>query len=61
VIEPTPAITRKELRPMLTVDCPLCDAPAPYDSDAEALDCPACAIRLDLAADTPVADLAAAA
>jgi hypothetical protein len=36
---------------MLLVDCPLCATSAPYDTDAEELDCPACDVRLALAAD----------
>ncbi len=46
---------------MFIVECPLCDAPAPYDADADTLDCPACSIRLALAADLPHRELAAAA
>jgi hypothetical protein len=38
-----------EFRPMLYVDCPLCDAPAPFDTTVDAMDCPACAVRLELA------------
>jgi hypothetical protein len=52
--------TSPEARPMLLVDCPLCEAPAPLEAEAGALDCPACGIHLEIAADaTPV--LAAAA
>jgi uncharacterized Zn finger protein (UPF0148 family) len=36
---------------MLLVDCPLCDAPALVDTDAGELDCPRCAVRLELAPD----------
>jgi hypothetical protein len=61
VVEAERATTCQEICMMLTVDCPLCDTPAPYDTDADTLDCPACAIRLDIAADAPVAELAAAA
>jgi primosomal protein N' len=45
---------------MATVDCPLCDAAASYDEDAAVLDCPVCAIRLELAADEPLVLAAAA-
>jgi len=45
---------------MLLVDCPLCEAPAPLDADADTLDCPACGIRLELAVE-PAPTLAAAA
>jgi hypothetical protein len=54
-------ITILEMHPMLFVDCPLCDAPAPLDLDAAALDCPVCAVRLPLAPDELLAELAAAA
>jgi hypothetical protein len=43
------------------VDCPLCDAPSPYDADADTLDCAACAIRLELAVEDGATELAAAA
>ena len=46
---------------MLFADCPLCDEPAPLDLESGALDCPACAIRFDLADDPPLPELAAAA
>ena len=36
---------------MLLVDCPLCDAPSPFDQEDDALDCPRCSVRLDLASD----------
>jgi len=52
--------TRPETGPMLLVDCPLCEAPAPLDADADTLDCPACGIRLELAVE-PAPTLAAAA
>jgi hypothetical protein len=45
---------------MLLVDCPLCDGPAPIDAALTMLDCPACGVALELAADEP-ATLAAAA
>jgi hypothetical protein len=38
-----------EATPMLFADCPLCDAPAPLDLESGVLDCPACAVRLELA------------
>ena len=36
---------------MLFADCPLCDEPAPVDVAAGALECPTCAVRVELAAD----------
>jgi endogenous inhibitor of DNA gyrase (YacG/DUF329 family) len=39
---------------MLTVECPLCDATASYDEDAAVLDCPICAVRIELAVETPM-------
>jgi hypothetical protein len=54
------AMTRQEAQPMLFTECPLCDAHAPLDVEAGALDCPACAIRLELVPDA-VTELAAAA
>jgi uncharacterized Zn finger protein (UPF0148 family) len=46
---------------MMTVDCPLCDAPARYEDVPGTLECPACDITLEIA-ETPVSpDLAAAA
>ena len=50
----TAAITRREVHPMLLVDCPLCDTPTPFDLEDASLDCPACAVRLELAADEAV-------
>ena len=45
---------------MLTVECPLCDAPAPLDADAGILACESCDIALDLAPDdAPTLPLAA--
>ena len=45
---------------MLIVDCPCCDGPAPFDAEVGSLECDACGVRLELAADdAPV--LAAAA
>jgi hypothetical protein len=46
---------------MTTIDCPLCDGPARLDDTEVALDCPACAVRIELAADPGPADLPAAA
>ncbi len=45
---------------MITVDCPLCDAPAPYDESAGLLECPACEVALEVA-ETPAAPHLAAA
>lgn len=45
----TPA--RPEAKPMVTVECPLCDAPVPFDTEAAALACDACGIALEVAAD----------
>jgi hypothetical protein len=46
---------------LLFADCPLCDGPAPVDLEIGAVDCPACAIRFDLADDPTLPELAAAA
>jgi|APDOM4702015118_1054815.scaffolds.fasta_scaffold1814300_1 uncharacterized Zn finger protein (UPF0148 family) len=46
---------------MLFADCPLCDAPAPLDLASGALDCPACAVRLELADEPMRRELAEAA
>lgn len=46
---------------MLVVDCPLCDAPAPFDADHSSLDCPVCQVRLELAPEIELPELAAAA
>ena len=46
---------------MLFADCPLCDAPAPVDLSSGVLDCPACAVRLELPGDAAAPELAAAA
>ena len=35
---------------MLIVDCPLCERPAPFDAEDDALECDACGVRLELAA-----------
>ncbi len=45
----TPA--SEKATPMLTVECPLCDGPAPFDADAGTLACAACGVALDLAPD----------
>ena len=46
---------------MLFADCPLCDEPAPFDLETGVLDCPACAIRLDLTDNPGLPELASAA
>jgi hypothetical protein len=46
---------------MLLVECPICATPAAYDTDVDELDCPCCNVRLALAVDVPVAELALAA
>ncbi len=61
VIATSTSFTRPEAHQMLFVDCPLCDAPAPFDQDAAALDCPVCTVRLELAPDQARSELAAAA
>jgi hypothetical protein len=43
-----------EARPMLFVDCPLCERPAPFDTERDALDCDACGAHLEIAADAHV-------
>ena len=45
----TAAITHPEAHAMLLVDCPLCDTASPFDPEDGALDCPRCAVRLDVA------------
>jgi hypothetical protein len=45
---------------MLLVDCPICDGPAPLDAALTTLDCPACGVSFELAADEPVVLAAAA-
>lgn len=45
----TPA--HSEAPAMLTVECPLCDAPAPFDADAGVLACDGCGVALELAPD----------
>jgi hypothetical protein len=44
-----------EASPMTIVDCPLCERPAPFDTEAEALECDACGVRLELARDDAAA------
>ena len=39
---------------MLFVDCPLCERPAPFDAERDALDCAAAASHLEIAADEQV-------
>ena len=46
--------TNPEASPMLIVDCPLCERPAPFDTDHEALECEACGVRLEMADDAQV-------
>jgi hypothetical protein len=50
VMNPTPM----ETHPMLIVDCPLCERPAPFEAEEDALDCDGCGVRLQLAAADPV-------
>ena len=47
----TPPIHRihSETGPMLFADCPFCLQPVPLDVAAGTMDCPACAVRLELA------------
>jgi hypothetical protein len=47
----TAATIHPEAHPMLLVECPLCDTAAPFDPEDDALDCPRCAVRLEVAAD----------
>jgi hypothetical protein len=46
---------------MLFAECPLCDEPARVDLETGGLDCPACAIRFELADDPGLPEFAAAA
>ena len=39
---------------MLLIDCPLCDTASPFDPEDDALDCPRCAVRLEVAAGRPL-------
>jgi uncharacterized paraquat-inducible protein A len=41
-----------EAHAMLLVDCPLCDTASPFNPEDDALDCPRCAVRLEVAQDT---------
>jgi hypothetical protein len=45
---------------MLLVDCPLCDTASAFDPDDDALDCPHCDVRLEVARDEawPLAEAA---
>jgi len=45
------ATSNPEAHAMLLVDCPLCDTASQFDPEDDALDCPRCAVRLDVAAD----------
>ena len=47
----TAATSSQEATTMLLVDCPLCDTASPFDQEDDVLDCPRCAVRLDLARD----------
>jgi endogenous inhibitor of DNA gyrase (YacG/DUF329 family) len=53
-------IEPQEIRLVITVDCPLCDAPARVVEDDAVLDCPGCGARLALAPDDAPALAAAA-
>jgi primosomal protein N' len=46
---------------VIIVDCPLCEAPAPFHPDTSTLECEACAVQLELADDPAAVRLAAAA
>jgi hypothetical protein len=50
-----PASSIRRTIAMLLVDCPLCDTASPFDTDDDALDCPRCDVRLELAQDAPAA------
>jgi len=39
---------------MLIVDCPLCERPAPFDTEREALHCDVCGVELELADDAAI-------
>ena len=56
-----PQPSRQETGPVLLVDCPLCDLPAPLDEGSGTLDCTACGVRLDGAPDPEPLVLAPAA
>lgn len=54
------APAQPEAHRMVTVECPLCDAPAPFDAEAGILACDACSVSLELAPDeAPTVPLAA--
>jgi uncharacterized paraquat-inducible protein A len=53
-VTPTVLATTRRNVPMMLVDCPLCDTASPFDADDDALDCPRCDVRLDLARDEAV-------
>jgi hypothetical protein len=40
---------------MLIVDCPLCERPAPFNAEEDALECDTCGVRLELAAAETIA------
>jgi endogenous inhibitor of DNA gyrase (YacG/DUF329 family) len=46
---------------MLTIECPLCAGPASADDALDHLDCPACGVLVEIAADPRTTELAAAA
>ena len=52
--------TSLETHPMLIVDCPLCERPAPFDAEEDALECGACGVRLEIADPDPISLPAAA-
>jgi hypothetical protein len=47
----TAATPSPEVLAMLLVDCPLCDTASPFDPEDDALDCPRCVVRLEVAPD----------
>ncbi len=56
-----PLPRHQEIGPMLFTDCPLCDQPASVDESSGVVECPACAVRLEIAEEREVMTLAAAA
>ncbi len=50
----------KELKHMVTVDCPWCDGPIALEADAADASCDGCSIRVELAPDLPVVTARAA-
>jgi ribosomal protein S27E len=52
--------TTLEIRPMILVECPICDHDAPFDPARDELACEACGVALTIAPE-PHAELAAAA